>query len=56
MKSSLFFAVVDRGKADGLIRSAQKAGSRGGTILSARAVTSNSLLCLLGLGDSRKRS
>jgi len=54
MKSSLFLAVVDRGKADGLMRSAKKAGSRGGTILSARAVTSNSLLCLLGLGDSRK--
>lgn len=54
MKSSLLFAVVDSGKADGLMRSAKKAGSRGGTILTARAVASNSLLCLLGLGDSRK--
>ncbi len=54
MKSSLFLAVVDAGKADGLMRSAKKAGSRGGTILTARSVASNSLLCLLGLGDSRK--
>ncbi len=54
MKSSLLLAVVDSGKADGLMRSAKKAGSRGGTILTARAVASSSLLCLLGLGDSRK--
>lgn len=53
-KSSLLFAVVDEGKADGLMRSAKKAGSRGGTILTARSSASNSLLCLLGLGDSRK--
>jgi hypothetical protein len=54
MKSSLFLAVVDSGKADGLMRSAKKAGSKGGTVLTARAITSSSLLCLLGLGDSRK--
>lgn len=54
MKSSLFFAVVDEGKADGLMRSVKKGGGRGGTILTARASASNSLLCLLGLGDSRK--
>lgn len=54
MSSNLFLAVVDKGKADGLMRSAKKAGSRGGTILTARAIASNSLLCLLGLGDSRK--
>ncbi len=49
--SSLILAAVERGKADGLMRSAKKAGSRGGTIVTARSVTSNSLLCVLGLGE-----
>lgn len=54
MKHSLLVAIVDRGKAEGLMASAKRAGSPGGTILTARAVDSNMVLNFLGLDEVRK--
>ena len=52
--NTLLFAIVEEGKADYLMQKAKEAGCTGGTILYARGTASNALLCLVGLGDSRK--
>ncbi|MGH0053947.1 MAG: P-II family nitrogen regulator [Sphaerochaetaceae bacterium] len=52
--NSLLLAIVDAGKAEALMQLAKESGSNGGTILRGRGTAPNSLLCLLGLGDSSK--
>lgn len=50
----LFFAVVDRGKANRLLRMAQECGARGGTIFLGEGTMQSRLLDKLGLNEVHK--
>ena len=50
----LFFAVVDRGKANRLLHTAQACGAKGGTIFLGEGTMHSPLLDILGLNEVRK--
>ena len=51
---SCIFAVVDRGKADGLLHRAQQMGARQGTIFLGEGTMPSRLLDFLGISETRK--
>ncbi len=54
MKNYLLMAVVQKGEGAKIMKAMRDAGATGGTICYARGTASNSILSLLGIGDSLK--
>lgn len=54
MDGFMMIAIVSRGDARKVMKTARDNGARGGTILDARGTASSLLLSALGFGDSRK--
>lgn len=51
---SLFFSIVDRGKADTLLRMAQSIGAKGGTIFLGEGTMQSRFLDWLGINETQK--
>ncbi len=54
LHGKLLLSIVQEGLGEELVSTAKKAGARGGTILLGRGTADNSILRLLGIGDTEK--
>lgn len=54
MRNYLLMAIVHKGEGSRIMKIMREAGAGGGTVCYARGTASNSILSILGLGDSRK--
>ena len=53
-EASLFFVIVNRGKANGLLRKSQGMGAKGGTVLLGKGTMQSRIFDILGINQTQK--